>query len=111
MGLYFGASTGLWFLFVELSRLSLGLSPPMHVFATAQGEGSTNTGSLHGVYGLDKNKFCPACECVLLEMLQLVRGNHKDRFCMWRCFSHSGCELFFKAFSDRMMMPSLENGG
>jgi len=40
----------------------------------ALGEGSANTGSLHGVYGPDNNKLCPAYQCVLLVMLQLVRG-------------------------------------
>lgn len=49
----------------------------------ALGEGSANTGSLPGIYGLENNELCPACECVLLVMLQLVRGNLKDRFCIW----------------------------
>lgn len=65
---------------------------------TALGEGSANTGSLHGVYGLDNNQLCPAYVRALLVMLQLVRGNHKDRFCMWRCFSIQDVNWFLKPF-------------
>lgn len=65
--------------------------------ATALGEGSANTGSLHGVYGLD-NELRPAYEFVLLVMLQLVSGTHKNSFCMWQCFSIQDVNWFLKPF-------------
>lgn len=108
------------------NRRSLRLFSPMHVFPvpswltlltgcpfallcwelllkdketpTTPGEGSANTGSLYGVYGPDNNELCPVYECVLLVMLQLVHGNHKDRFCMWRCFSIQDVNWVLKPF-------------
>lgn len=66
---------------------------------TAAREGSANTGSLcGGVYGPDNNELCPVCECALIAMLQLVHGNHKDRFCMWRCFSIQDVNWLLKLF-------------
>lgn len=62
-------------------------------------EGSAHTGSLCGdVYGPDNNELCPVYECALIAVLQLVCGNHKDRFCMWRCFSIQDVNWLLKPF-------------
>lgn len=73
------------------------------------GKGTANTGSLHGVYGPENNtapsKGAFACG--------VAAGVWKSSGQVWymAVFQHSGGELFFNAFSGRMMTVSAESGG